>query len=310
MRISVLAVPDLFDSGLSAVLDVLATANALRAEVAASVPPFEVTVAGTGASLRTGQGLCLATAPLAELDIVPDLLVMPAVACGFTAPQQVVDIVRNHPALAHLARLYTAGSALAAACTGTFFLAEAGVLDGLLATTSWWLGPAFRRRYPAVRLDDSRTLARDGRVTTAGAAFAHIDLALSIVAQESPALAELAARYLVIGDRPSQAVFAVPAHLAGTDLDWARSFPRPLAEIGLERIGLAADLPVIGPGTPMNRFFTASVQRIADPLLAFGRVTAAEFAQWTAELSSGQFWDLGLANVAAWGYRPQSARTR
>jgi transcriptional regulator GlxA family with amidase domain len=37
------------------------------------------------------------------------------------------------------------------------------------------------------------------------------------VAQESPALAEMVARYLVIGDRPSQAVFAVPSHLAGTD---------------------------------------------------------------------------------------------
>jgi transcriptional regulator GlxA family with amidase domain len=217
MRISVLAVPGLFDSGLSAVLDVLATANALREEVAASVLPFEVTVAGTGASVRTAHGLHLATTPLAELETVPDLLVMPAVACSFKAPRHVVEIVREHPALAHVAALHAAGSALAAACTGTFFLAEAGVLDGLLATTSWWLGPAFRRRYTAVRLDDSRTLARDGRVTTAGAAFAHIDLALSIVAQESPALAEMAARYLVIGDRPSQAAFAVPSHLAGID---------------------------------------------------------------------------------------------
>jgi transcriptional regulator GlxA family with amidase domain len=217
MRICVLAVPDLFDSGLSAVLDVLATANALREEVAASVLPFEVTVAGVEASVRTAHGLLLATTPLAELDTVPDQLVMPAIACSFKAPRQVVDIVRDHPALAHVAALHTVGSALAAACTGTFFLAEAGVLDGRLATTSWWLGPAFRRRYTAVRLDDSRTLARDGRVTTAGAAFAHIDLALSIVAQESPALAEIVARYLVIGDRPSQAVFAIPSHLAGTD---------------------------------------------------------------------------------------------
>ena len=217
MHIAVLAVPDLFDSGLSAVLDVLATANALREDVATSVPPFDVTVVGTEASARTGHGLLLATTPLTELGTVPDLLVVPAVACGFKAPQQVVDIVRDHPVLVHVAALHMAGSALAAACTGTFFLAEAGVLDGLLATTSWWLGPAFRRRYTAVRLDDSRTLARDGRVTTAGAAFAHIDLALSIVAQESPALAEMVARYLVIGDRPSQAVFAVPSHLAGND---------------------------------------------------------------------------------------------
>ena len=215
MRITVLAVPGLFDSGLSAVLDVLATANVLRGDVATSVPPFDVTVGGTEASVRTGHGLRLATTPLAELG-VPDLLVVPAIGCDLKAPQ-IVDLVRNHPALAHVTALRTAGSALAAACTGTFFLAEAGVLDGRLATTSWWLGPAFRRRYTAVRLDESRTLARDGQITTAGAAFAHIDLALSIVAQESPALADLVARYLVIGDRPSQAIFAVPSHLAATD---------------------------------------------------------------------------------------------
>src|SRR5258707_2514826 len=195
MEIAVLAVPDLFDSGLSAVLDVLATANALREDVATSVLPFDVTVAGTESSVRTGHGLRLATTPLTELDTVPDLLVMPAVGCAFRSPLQIVDIVRNHAVVAHVAALHAAGSDLAAACTGTFFLAEAGVLDGLLATTSWWLGPAFRRRYTAARLDESRTLARDGRVTTAGAAFAHIDLALSVVAQESPALADLVARW-------------------------------------------------------------------------------------------------------------------
>ena len=157
--------------------------------------------------MRTRHGLRLATEPLTDLGIVPDLVVMPAVGCGLKSSRQVVDIVRNHPVLAHVTALHIAGSALAAACTGTFFLAEAGVLDGLLATTSWWLGPAFRRRYTAVRLDESQTLARDGRVTTAGAAFAHIDLALSIVAQESPALADMVARYLP--DRRSP----VPGHL-------------------------------------------------------------------------------------------------
>jgi transcriptional regulator GlxA family with amidase domain len=217
MQIAVLAVPGMFDSGLSAVLDVMATANALREDVAAAVSPFDVTVAGTEATVRTGHGLRLAATPLTELESVPDVLVVPAVGCDLKAPQQIVEIVRDHAALAHVVALHAAGSALAAACTGTFFVAEAGVLDGLLATTSWWLGPAFRRRYTAVRLDESRTLTRDGRVTTAGAAFAHIDLALSIVQQDSPALADLVARYLVIGDRASQAVFAVPSHLAGSD---------------------------------------------------------------------------------------------
>lgn len=215
MQIAVLAVEGMFDSGLSVVLDVLATANALREHAAASGSPFNVTIVGTQASVRTGHGLQLTTTLLSELDTIPDLLVMPAV--GLKSPQEVVDIVRGHPSLPSILSLREAGSALAAACSGTFFLAEAGVLDGLLATTSWWLGPAFRSRYTAVKLKESRTLTHDDRVTTAGAAFAHIDLALSIVQHQSPALAEMVARHLLIGDRPSQAVFAIPSLLARND---------------------------------------------------------------------------------------------
>jgi transcriptional regulator GlxA family with amidase domain len=90
-------------------------------------------------------------------------------------------------------------------------LAQAGILDGLTATTSCWLGAAFRSRYPQVDLDESQSLAIAGNITTAGAAFAHIHLALSLIHRISPVLADLTARYLVLGDRPSQATAAVPA---------------------------------------------------------------------------------------------------
>jgi transcriptional regulator GlxA family with amidase domain len=215
MRIAVLALDGTFDSGLSIVLDVLANANALRENVPGAPPAFEVTPVGVGSSARTGQGLRLETMPLPDLDRAPDLLVVPAVAVK-TGPE-VIDAVREHQALTWIETLCGAGSALAAACSGTFFLAEAGVLDGRMATTSWWLGPAFRDRYRHVRLDESKTLARDGQVTTAGAAFAHIDLALSIVARQSPALADLVGRFLLTGERRSQAAFAVPALLAAAD---------------------------------------------------------------------------------------------
>lgn len=215
MRVVVLAVDGMFDSGLSAVLDVLTTANALRADQPGAAPPFLVTVAGATATIRTGHGLVLATTPIADLGAAPDLVMTPAV--GLRAPGEVVDIVRAHPVLEWLRASADTGSALAAACSGTFFLGEAGLLDGVLATTSWWLGPAFRARYPAVRLDERLTIAEQDRVTTAGAAFAHIDLALAVVARQSPELAERVARYLLIGPRPSQAAFAVPAQVASAD---------------------------------------------------------------------------------------------
>ncbi|MFH8384696.1 GlxA family transcriptional regulator [Kitasatospora sp. NPDC018058] len=239
MRIVMAAVDGVFDSGLSAIMDVLGAANSLSARDGGA-PPFSMTVVGGEPQVRTGNGLSLATVPVGELPHGTDLLLMPAV--GFQAPDRVVAAVRE-PANAWLLDLAAAsaaaGTPLAAACSGAFFLAESGTLERKRATTSWWLGPAFRARYPGVVLEDSRTLIQDGPVTTAGAAFAHIDLALWAVQRYSPALAALVARYLLIGDRPSQAAFALPTQLAQADPlmaafeRWARAHladPPPLAE--------------------------------------------------------------------------------
>ena len=77
--------------------------------------------------------------------------------------------------------------------------------------------PLFRERYPRVILEESRMVVGSSSFITAGAALAHIDLALWLVRRSSPALAAMTARYLVIDPRPSQAIFMIPDHLIHTD---------------------------------------------------------------------------------------------
>jgi transcriptional regulator GlxA family with amidase domain len=109
------------------------------------------------------------------------------------------------------------GALTATACIGTFVLAEAALLDGEEATTTWWLSPLFRQRYPRVRLDESRIIVQSNAVVTAGAALSHLDLVLALIRRASPELANLTARYLVVDERTSQSIYSIPDHLANAD---------------------------------------------------------------------------------------------
>ena len=85
-----------------------------------------------------------------------------------------------------LRRWHRGGARIGAACIGSFLLAESGLLDGHDATTTWWLGPLFRRRYPNVALDENRILVPAGDFVTAGAAMGHLELALWLVRRSAP----------------------------------------------------------------------------------------------------------------------------
>lgn len=111
----------------------------------------------TQPQVRTYYGLSLQAEPLADaLADPPEHLVVPGL--GLLTEDAVLAAVTGLEAVPVVRKLHEQGLPLSAACSGTFVLAEAGVLDGRTATTSWWLGPAFRRRYAAVTLQESEGL--------------------------------------------------------------------------------------------------------------------------------------------------------
>jgi len=216
MRVHVLALDHVFDLGLSAVLDAFQTANELIGVAGLAVPRFEVRTVGLRRSVKTSQGLQVPVQKIGGQ--VPDCVVVPAIGFKMPGPLQTALARPEVRDAAPVLRDWAArGAMMTAACIGTFVMAESGLLDGHRATTTWWLAPVFRERYPKVALEESQMVVGSGRFVTAGAALGHIDLALWLVRRTSPQLASLTAKYLIVDSRASQSAYALTDHLVHSD---------------------------------------------------------------------------------------------
>lgn len=274
MRIYILALDEVFDTGLSTVLDTFSIANDLAESAGTPSVHFEVTVVGVRRRVHTSQGLSVPVVSAAQL-ARPDIVLIPALGAKMPETLQVALERRDVVDAVELVRQWSDGGTLvSAACTGTFVLANTSLLDGQNATTSWWLAPLFRERYPRVILEESRMVVGSSNFITAGAALAHIDLALWLVRRSSPALAAMTARYLVIDPRPSQAIFMIPDHLIHTDPlverfeQWARhrltdgfSLNAAASATGTSERTLARRLKTVLGKTPLSYFQDLRVER-------------------------------------------------
>jgi transcriptional regulator GlxA family with amidase domain len=217
MRISILALDGLFDTGLAVMLDTFGLANKFSAAQMGATPRFDLSIVGVRRRVRSGQGLPIPVRAIAA-DSKPDWVIVPALSAG--TPQQLVPALERRDVVEAKLQLRTwhaRGAFVAASCIGSFIVAETGLLDHQEATTTWWLAPLFRQRYPKVRLDESRMLVPTAVGVTAGAAMGHLDLALWLIRKASPELAAVVSRYLLADIRSSQAPYIIPNHLAQAD---------------------------------------------------------------------------------------------
>ncbi len=88
------------------------------------------------------------------------------------------------PLIAFLQEASEVSRRTASICTGTFLLAEAGLLDGRRATTHWAGARNLKRLYPKIRVDEDRIFINDDNRWTSAGMTACIDLCLAMVEED------------------------------------------------------------------------------------------------------------------------------
>ncbi|MDV6013785.1 helix-turn-helix domain-containing protein [Haloechinothrix sp. LS1_15] len=212
-------------------------------------PLYDVTLCGDLRGVRTHTGARLA--PERPLSAVAEgeTVLVPAVPPGRSVGSRLVRELR---------RAAGRGARMVALCTGTFALAEAGLLDGRRATTHWRHATLLQRMYPNVELDARAIYVADGDIFTSAGSAAGLDLCLHLIRRDhGERAANATARYLVIaahrdGDQ-AQYVHAEPMENRAAWLDnlraWLReNLRRPLT---LTELARAANL---SPRTLARRF--------------------------------------------------------
>ncbi|MFE5286207.1 GlxA family transcriptional regulator [Nocardia sp. NPDC056611] len=271
LRVGVLAYDGCFASQVYAVPDLLTIA----AQVAPAGQAPEIVVMSPRRQVVAAGGLRVAVSALREVDV----LIVPGFETGSGAAFVGVRS-RLGPEIAAIQRFRAQGTKVVSICVGAFLLAEAGLLGGREATTSWLYAHDLAQTYPDVSVVAERTVVvAEAEVITTAAFSAMHDLALTLVREHhGDRVARTTARLTLLDDtRTRQTPYVdpalVPARRGG---QLSREVRRYLDRNLDQRYDLDALAAVIGvsPRTLLRRF-TGETQQTPLEYLQRARVRRA-----------------------------------
>ncbi|MFC1437051.1 helix-turn-helix domain-containing protein [Streptacidiphilus sp. N1-10] len=317
LRLGVLAYPGCFASEVFGVPDLLAMADRVSAARGADRPRYEVDVISPRRRVVASGGWAVEVRAPRRVDV----LVVP----GFgLSPETDLEatLAGLGPEVALIRARAAAGVAVVSICVGAFLVAEAGLLDGRRATTSWLFADRLAGRYPAVDVHAEHLVVTDRGVTTTAGFSAMYDFALQLIRDhDGPRTARATARIALVDDaRSTQGPYVDPELLPTVghrfsdavkrrlDRDLAAPYDLPaLAEAFrmstrtmLRRFRSEADQ------TPLAYLQSARIRR-ARHLLEVGDATVARIAADVGYRDASTFSTLFTRHT---GQRPRDYRAR
>ena len=180
-RAAILTFDECYASSVGGFADILQVANShLRRQQGTAAAQFEWRfVSSSGNPIVASNGLQLQTHKLEPRERY-DLVFIPSLHYGGQGQfDQILD--RLADTSDWLVAQWRAGAWIAANCTGTFILAQTGLLDGRTVTTTWWLERQFRAKYPKVDLQIRSVITESDRLVCAGASASYLQQAIRII---------------------------------------------------------------------------------------------------------------------------------
>lgn len=208
-KITLLAENNCLASSIAGSVDALTIANRwwLYMKNDGAGPLFETEIVSIDGQPVVAQGGITLTPSRAMHEIEEtDLILLPAFLPPFHMDNPRIKAICQWAKYQH-----KSGNEIASTCTGTFLLAETGLLNGRVATTNWQFAENFKRQYPKVNLQIDRLLTEDNGLYCTGAATAFMNLCLHLIEKfGSPDLASRCAKGLLVDTaRQSQAPYIV-----------------------------------------------------------------------------------------------------
>lgn len=171
----ILALPGVQFLDVAGPLDVFAEAN-----VQAGHAAYELLVAAAEPGpIRTSSGVRLMPDRIIDRDIEDRIDTLLVAGCPNAADAPVDDVV-----VKWLRRRAPKARRFGSICSGAFFLAAAGLLDGRRVTTHWAVAERLAARYPSVTVDQDAIQVSDGKLRTAAGVTAGLDLTLTLVEED------------------------------------------------------------------------------------------------------------------------------
>lgn len=180
LNVAVILLDDGYASTALMPIEVFHSAGALWRALhgEAPEPRFRVTTASIGGRPVKSPYAGLTMTPETAVDAIDrtDIAIIPSSGLCFNE-----KLIENSALLPWLAKQHAYGAYLAGVCMGAAYLAEAGLLDGRLATTHWAMAPDFRKRWPNVDWRPDMFVTEDVRLLCSGGLTAAADVSLYLV---------------------------------------------------------------------------------------------------------------------------------